>query len=123
MNEFGALEKNINIIKDIVGYCDEIQEAREIFGDSLEALAGNKHYRNAVSMCILQIGELSGRLTDCFKEKYNGVLWREIKNMRNIAAHNYKIMNLELLWEAISKHVMDLCKYCEKIIELEEGLR
>ena len=120
MNEIYALERNINIIKEIVGYCDEIKEAREIFGDSFEALVGNKHYRNSVSMCILQIGELSTRLTEKFKERYDGVSWRDIKDMRNIAAHDYKNMNLELLWEAISKDVIDLCKYCEEIISLEE---
>jgi len=121
MNELSALERNMNIIKDIVSYCDEIKEAREIFGDSFEALAGNKHYQNSISMCVLQIGELSSRLTENFKERYDGVPWRKIKDMRNLVAHNYRIMNLELLWEAISIHVVYLCEYCEKIIDIEEG--
>ena len=113
MNEF---EKDINIIKEIIGYCDEIKEAREIFGDSYEALLHNKHYRNDVSMCILQIGELSTRLTNHFKQKYNGVPWRDIKDMRNITAHEYRKMDYETLWEVISKDIPELCEYCDKII-------
>ena len=116
MNE---LERNINIIKEIVGYCDEIQEAREIFGNSYKELSKNKHYQNDVAMCILQIGELSTRMTEDFKERYNGVSWRKIKNMRNIAAHDYKSMILKILWQVISKDITDLLEYCEKIIELE----
>ena len=116
MNGF---ERDINVIKDIINYCYEIKEARELFGDSFEALADNKHYQNDVSMCILQIGELSSRLTENFKEQYDGVSWRDIKGMRNIAAHDYKHMILKLLWEVISKDVIDLCEYCEKILELE----
>jgi uncharacterized protein with HEPN domain len=114
MNE---LEKNINIIKEIISYCDEIQEARERFGNSYEALSNDKHYQNSVSMCILQIGELTGLLTEDFRKKYDGVPWRDIKNMRNITAHDYKSMILKILWEVISKDIIDLCEYCEKIIE------
>lgn len=46
-------------------------------------------YKNAVTMCILQIGELSGYLSDDFKNKHDGVSWRNIKGMRNVVAHNY----------------------------------
>ena len=114
MNEF---ERDINIIKEIIDYCDEVQEARERFGDSYEALSNDKHYQNSVAMCILQIGELSGRLTEKFKTMYDGVSWREIKNMRNVAAHDYKNLILKILWHVISIDVIDLCEYCEKIIE------
>ena len=35
--------------------------------------------RQAVSMCILQIGELVGNLSDEFKAEHNVIPWREIK--------------------------------------------
>jgi len=49
--------RDITILDKIIEYCDQINEARTQLGDSLEALQGNSVYRNAVSMCILQIGE------------------------------------------------------------------
>jgi len=113
-------ERNIDIIKTIINYCDEIADAMERFGDCYESLFEDRHYQNSVSMCVLQIGELAGRLTDDFKVKYNGVPWQNIKNMRNIAAHEYQNMNLDVLWRVISKEAVDLCEYCEKILGLVE---
>ena len=113
MNE---LERNINLIKEIANYCDEITEARKIFGDSYETLINNNHYRNDVSMCILQIGELSNRLTEKFKKKYDKIAWRDIKDMRNIAAHDYKKLKYKILWKTISEDIPELCEYCDKII-------
>jgi hypothetical protein len=53
------LRKNIDILRHIVRYCDEISEAVELFGNSFEALQTSSPYKNATAMCIFQIGELS----------------------------------------------------------------
>jgi uncharacterized protein with HEPN domain len=67
-------------------------------------------------MCILQIGELVGKLSDEFKAKYNAVPWKDIKAMRNIAAHNYGEMDLEILWETATIDVPKLKEYCAGVI-------
>lgn len=72
--------------------------------------------KNAIAMCILQIGELVGKLSDEVKNKYDEMPWKEIKAMRNIAAHNYGEMDLEILWETATIDVPMLKEYCEKII-------
>jgi uncharacterized protein with HEPN domain len=110
-----ALERNLNIIIQIINYCDEIAEAIEIFG-CFEELLNNRHYKNSVSMCILQIGELSGRLAEDFKEKYNNVPWHAMKAMRNVAAHEYLKMEIDVLWKTISERIPELCQYCEEIL-------
>jgi len=50
--------QDIDIVNHIIRYCDEILDARNRFGDTLDSLKADKHYLNSVSMCILQIGEL-----------------------------------------------------------------
>ena len=70
---------NIDILEYIVRYCGEISEAQERFGDSLESLRTDAVYRNAVAMCILQIGELTAHLTDDFKSAYDEIPWQKIK--------------------------------------------
>lgn len=67
-------------------------------------------------MCILQIGELVGNLTEEFKTANNNIPWREIKAMRNIAAHNYGEIDAEILWETAIYDVPDLKDFCCKII-------
>ena len=114
------IKRDLSIIEDILEYCDEIEDAIERFGNYYESLLGDKHYKNSVSMCILQIGELSSRLTEDFKQKYNAVPWREIKDMRNVTAHEYRKMEIDILWDTITADIPNLRKYCEKILELED---
>ena len=113
--------RDVTTLMKIVQHAGEIQDTITRFELDLDKFKNDFIVKNAISMCVLQIGELSSRLTENFKERYDGVPWRKIKDMRNLVAHNYRIMNLELLWEAISIHVVYLCEYCEKIIDIEEG--
>ena len=63
-------DRNIYILEKIIKYCDEIDQANEDFGKSFEILNSKSSYKNAVAMCILQIGELITHLTDDFKSIY-----------------------------------------------------
>ena len=51
-----------DILLKIVEYCDEIKNTQQRFGDDISSLQSDSAYRNAVSMCILQIGELTTKL-------------------------------------------------------------
>lgn len=108
--------RNIDILKKIIGYCNEIAETEAYFGNSFEVFKANSIYRNAVAMCILQIGEISGLLTDEFKAKYDGVPWKNIKGMRNIMAHKYGSIDITTLWETVENDIKVLKKYCEDIL-------
>lgn len=67
-------------------------------------------------MCILQIGELSGHLSDSFKQMHNGVPWKNIKGMRNFIAHKYGDISISTVWEAVSDDVPKLRDYCNSIL-------
>ena len=74
-------------------------------------------YRNASALCILQIGELVGKLTDEFRVQHPGVPWRQIKAMRNIVAHSYGSVDSETTWEIITEDIPKLKQYCLGIIQ------
>ena len=104
------------VLKKMIQYIDEIEATIEQLGITKQSLEENFIARNAVSMCILQIGELTGKLTDEFKQKNNLMPWRDIKAMRNIAAHNYGEIDTEILWETITGDIQELKSYCLKFI-------
>jgi uncharacterized protein with HEPN domain len=106
----------VDILGHIVKYCDELFDTQEYFGNSFEVFKSNFIYRNAMAMCILQIGELSGYLPDSFTEIYSGVPWRNIKGMRNIMAHKYGDMSMATVWETITEDVPTLRSYCISIL-------
>ena len=108
--------RNIDILEHIVRYCDEIDEARKRFGNSMEALLADSIYRNAVAMCILQIGELAANLSDEFKVEHNKAPWQKIKGMRNIAAHHYGKFDVEIMFNTIEERIPELRDYCLSIV-------
>lgn len=105
-----------SIIKHMLEYCSRINETVCFFGKSYDVFKENNIYKDAVALSILQIGELSGILTDGFKEKYNRMPWRQIKALRNIVAHRYGTVDPEVLWEIINDDIPELERYCNMIM-------
>ena len=113
-------ERDLYILKKIIQYCNEADETISRFGDSLEILRADSIYKNAAAMCVLQIGELAGQLSDEFKERYPEKPWRQIKGMRNIAAHGYEGFDTDILWQTLKADLPELREYCSEIV-LAEG--
>ena len=111
------LDRNISILEHIVNYCDQIEETIQRFGNSYATFATDKIYRNAAAMCVLQIGELVGKLTDDFRTEHPGAPWRQIKGTRNIVAHSYGTVDPETTWEILKEDIPALKVYCATIIE------
>lgn len=109
-------ERDISIIEHISSYCSDIIEATERFGKSIEEFRSDKDYRNACALCILQIGELCGNLSEDFRSRYNEIPWREVKTMRNIVAHRYGRISIEATWETIETDIPELKAFCDRII-------
>jgi len=111
-------ERDLYIVKKIIKYCTEADQAISHFGNSLATLKDNSVFKNAVAMCILQIGELVGHLSDDFVNKYSNIPWRQIKGMRNRAAHGYEDFDVDILWQTLKGDLPILHDYCNSILKL-----
>ena len=110
------LDRNIGALEHIVVYCQQIEQTVERFGNSAETFQNDPIYRNAAALCILQIGELVGKLTDEFREQHPAVPWRQIKAMRNIVAHSYGTVDSEITWEIITDEGILRTNHCRRTI-------
>ena len=110
------LERNISILEHIVDYCDQIAETIRRFGNDYSVFSTDAIYRNAAALCVLQIGELAGKLTDEFRAEHPGAPWRQIRGMRNIVAHSYGTVDPEITWEILTEDIPKLKAYCGQII-------
>ena len=110
-------ERNHNILEKILVYCGQIDEAMHDYGDNYAAFTNSSTYRNAVCMCILQIGELAAHLSDDFKNQYNAMPWQQIKGMRNFFAHKYQKIDIAEVWDTMQKDIPALRSYCEEILQ------
>lgn len=111
------LRKDLAVLEHIMDYCVKIKEQQERFGNSLEAFQNDESFRLAVCMCILQIGELSTRLSEDVKNSISGIPWTQVKAMRNVFAHNYGSINIAQTWETIKKDIPVLYKECAAAVK------
>ena len=110
------LDRNSSILQHIISYCEQIETTMARFGTDEQVFYKDLIYRNAVALCILQIGELVGKLSEEFRSDHSAVPWRQIKAMRNIVAHSYGSVNAEITWEIITTDIPELKRYCERVL-------
>jgi uncharacterized protein with HEPN domain len=110
-------ERDISTLKHIIFYCDEISEAVRKHNITLEKVRSDTIYKNALSMGILQIGELANVLSQGFKATHNDMPWSEIKRMRDKAAHHYGEFDVDTLWETVTDDITPLREYCMDCVE------
>ena len=62
--------------------------------------------QSAIQYQVLVIGEAAYRLTDPFLAATPDIPWRDIKQMRNVLAHAYDIIRLDIMWQTATASVL-----------------
>ena len=98
-----------SIIEHIKKYCVEIQDEISEIDNDKEKYDKSTVYNNSLALCVLQIGELVGLLTDEYKEI----------NKRNVVAHKYGSFDYEVLWETVTENIPELLIFCNEELDNE----
>lgn len=102
-------------IEHIRDYCLEICKTIDRYGCSFDVFDRDSDYQRSVAFSILQIGELSGGLSDEYrKATSHRVQWGPMKGMRNLVAHSYGSMSREIIWETATVDIPTLLAFCEE---------
>lgn len=103
-------------------YCREISGFIVRFGKNYDTFVGDRAYFNAVSMDILQIGELANGLSEEFRKETKGRMpWSVIRGMRNWLAHAYAQMDETMIWETAINDIPSLLDFCEEMLNANEA--
>lgn len=99
-------------------YCQDIAGFIERFGNDYEAFINDRAYSNAISMCVLQIGELANGLSSDFREETKMHMpWGMIRGMRNWIAHAYAEMDENVIWETATNDIPKLLAFCNTVLK------
>lgn len=104
------LKKIISECEDIIRYTTEIGE---------KGFLENDVYQKATAMSFLNIGEHANALTREVWTEYKDIPWRKIVDLRNIVAHGYGELRMELVWNLTQKEVPTLKKQLEGLLKDE----
>lgn len=70
----------------------------------------------AVIRNFIIIGEAAAHLSEDFIEKHPGLPWREMRDMRNIAVHEYFSVDNRIVWETLKKNFPPLLPILKQLI-------
>ena len=106
------LDRDASILEHIVSYCEQIELTVDRFGDSYDTFQTDAIYRNAAALCILQIGELVGKLT---RKEYTVTA----SLFLNGSEEAYGTVDSEITWEIIKDGIPELKAYCLQVLSDE----
>lgn len=102
--------------------------------DMLECIARIKEYTNEISFEQFQsdkktidavlrnleiMGEAVRYIPETVQERYSDLPWAEIRAMRNIVAHEYFGVNLNIIWNTTQSNLPPIVTKLEEILEKE----
>ena len=102
-------------IEHILEYCEDIAQTIVRFGDDVNVFRSDKAYHDLICFYLLQIGELAGQLSPEMRAaSVENMNWSQIKGMRNVVAHHYGSISLDIVWNTIKNDIPQLRDFCER---------
>lgn len=107
------MSPDLQRIKHIRDYCMAIQNTIQRYGKSFEQYSVDPDYQRSIAFSLLQIGELSGGLSEDYKKQTsNRMPWNQLKGMCSMFAHSYGKMDHAVIWETAICDVPALLAFC-----------
>lgn len=107
--------RDIQLLKKILSECKDILRYTEQIGEN--GFLENDVYQKATAMSLLNIGEHANALTKELWAENSDIQWRKIVDLRNIVAHGYGELRMELIWNLAQKEVPILIKQIEELMK------
>lgn len=112
------LPRDVQRLEHIYDYCKSIEDAVARFGNNFEAFHADKAYHDLICFYLLQIGELAGALSEEMRASSTGRMeWQQMKGMRNIVAHHYGSIRLDIVWNTVTNDIPRLKEFCEEALD------
>ncbi|MGH2410547.1 MAG: HepT-like ribonuclease domain-containing protein [Chloroflexota bacterium] len=98
--------RDTDTLRQIVRACGLIEAFR--VGLTFDAFAQDAKVWSATQYQILVIGEAAHRLSDAFLALHADIPWKDIQDMRNVLAHAYDLVRLDIVWHTATVDIPQL---------------
>lgn len=100
----------------------EINIGNEMLGDTqLEEFLQDEKLKRAISMTVINIGELIKNITDETRNAYPDIPWKAIAGMRDLTAHKYQTLRMEDVFNTAKVDFPDLKQELERVLQNING--
>jgi len=107
--------RDVQLLKKIISECNDIIRYTNEIGK--EGFLKNDIYQKATAMSLLNIGEHTNALTRELWVEHKEIQWRKIVDLRNIVAHGYGELRMELVWNLSQNEVPVLIEQLKNLFE------
>lgn len=100
---------------------DMLMAAREVVefsrGRTFEQYQTDAMLRRAIERSVEIIGEASRKVSRAFKDAHPEVPWKKIVGQRHRIAHEYDLIEDQVIWRVATTHVPELIRQLEPILK------
>lgn len=109
------MDKSPNIF--LLHIIDAIHQIEEYIANySYEQFVRDKKTQDAVIRQLEIIGEATSNLESAFKNENSSIPWREIADFRNVLAHEYWNVDMDIVWQTTQIDIKILKKALQPLI-------
>ena len=97
---------------------DEVNVAIKMLSDiKQEDFVSDDILKRAAAMSVINIGELVKNLTFEFRNEYKSVPWKAISGFRDVAAHRYGTLDMNIVYNTVKIDIPMLKENIQQILE------
>lgn len=97
---------------------DEANIATKMLSDiKQEDFISDDILKRAAAMSVINIGELVKNLTFEFRNEYKNVPWKAISGFRDVAAHKYGTLDMNIVYNTVKIDIPMLKENIKQILE------
>ncbi|MBC7877712.1 MAG: DUF86 domain-containing protein [Anaerolineales bacterium] len=101
-------------IQDILQACEDILNFTQAINKAIDLQNDRRTYL-AVIHSLEIIGEAARQTPKSYREKHPEFPWRETASLRNVIAHEYFGLDIDIIWDVIQTQIPALAKQARKI--------
>ncbi|MCL2033064.1 MAG: DUF86 domain-containing protein [Methanomassiliicoccaceae archaeon] len=116
MTERSFLKRDIENLRIILKYCDDIEHFIELYGSEEAEFCDNLSLQYGCVFSLEQIGEHVKRLSYETKNKYPDIDWKNAAGMRDFIAHNYSNIDISRVRLTVLNKIPSLRDVCRSIL-------
>ncbi len=95
----------------------EINTGTQILGETtLEEFLNNEILKRAVSMTVINIGELTKNISMETRTAHSQIPWKAVAGMRDLAAHKYQTLRMEDVYHTAKEDFPQLKEMLNRIL-------
>lgn len=106
--------KSTDILKHMQEDAEDIQSF--IQGCDYARFVSEPMIRKAVCMSLINIGELTKSLSTAYKARHPEIPWRNIAGLRDVTAHKYHTLNLDVIWAVATIEIPKLKAFISRAL-------